>query len=328
MSAPRFGILGTGSYVPDQVLGNDELTRLVDTSDEWITQRTGIKERRILPEGLSTSDMCREAALRALSAAGLEARDLDLIIVGTVTPDQHVPATACKVAGDLGCQGTPAFDVAAGCSGFVYSVGVASQFLRAGTCRNVLVIGADSLSRITNYKDRSSCILFGDGAGAVVLGTDFQYGEVLSTTLHADGQGYGVMYQRAGGAALPLTAALLDEGAHKLVIHGREVYRFAVSRMVELVQGEMAKNPGLELGAVVPHQVNLRIIESARDKLDLPADRIYVNIERYGNTSAGSVPVALDEARRTGFFEGLEGRLVVMCAFGAGLTWGSVALRW
>ena len=328
MVAPRFGIRGTGSYVPDQVLSNADLTRMVDTSDEWITKRTGIKERRILPKDLTTSDMCREAAKRALADAGLEAKDIDLLILGTVTPDRHVPATSCKVAADLGLERAPAFDVVAGCSGFVYGSGVAAQFLRAGTYRNVLVIGAETLSRITNYSDRSSCILFGDAAGAVVYSTEFEHGEVLSNTMEADGNGYEVMYQRAGGAELPLTAELLAADEHKLVIHGREVYKFAVNRMVELVRGEMAANPGIPLGAVVPHQVNMRIIESAREKLALPPERIYVNIERYGNTSAASVPVALDEARRSGFFDDLSGQLVVMCAFGAGLTWGSVALRW
>lgn len=328
MSAPTFGIRGTGSWLPDQVLDNEALTRMVDTSDEWITQRTGIRERRILPEGLSTSDMCREAARRALDDAGICASELDLIILATVTPDQHVPATSCKVAADLGCEGTPAFDLAAGCSGFVYAMSVASQFFLAGTAKNVLVIGAEALSRITNYQDRTSCILFGDAAGAVVLSTEYTYGQVLSTTMAADGTGYDVMYQRAGGAKLALTPELLEQRADKLVIHGREIYRFAVSRMVELVQGEQAKNPDLELAAVIPHQVNMRIIESAREKLGLPKERLYVNIDRYGNTSAASIPVALDEARRSGFFDDLSGKLVVMCAFGAGLTWGSVAVKW
>jgi 3-oxoacyl-[acyl-carrier-protein] synthase-3 len=328
MTGIRFGIRGTGSYLPEKRLTNADLATMVDTSDEWITQRTGIKERRILPDDLTTSDMCVEAAQRALDDAGLTAADIDLIVLGTVTPDQHVPATSCKVAQRLGCKNTPAFDLAAGCSGFVYATSVAAQFLRAGTYKNVLVIGAEALSRITNYEDRTSCILFGDAAGAVIYGTEFEYGEVLSSTMQADGEGYDVMYQRAGAAQQPLTQELLAAGEHKLVIHGREVYRFAVSRMVEMVRGEMAANPDLELAAVVPHQVNQRILESAREKLDLPSERIYVNIDRYGNTSAASVPVALDEARRSGFFDDLSDRLVVMCAFGAGLTWGSVALKW
>ncbi|RKY21401.1 MAG: 3-oxoacyl-ACP synthase [Planctomycetota bacterium] len=328
MTAIRFGIRGTGSWAPDKRLTNADLSAMVDTSDEWIVQRTGIKERRILPPELTTSDMCVQAAQRALDDAGLAATDIDLIVLGTVTPDQQVPATSCKVAQRLGCESTPAFDLAAGCSGFVYASSVAAQFLRAGTYRNVLVIGAEALSRITNYNDRTSCILFGDAAGAVVYSTDFEYGELLSSSMQADGNGYDVMYQRAGGAQRPLSAERLAAAEHKLVIHGREVYRFAVSRMVELVKGEQANNPGLTLGAVVPHQVNLRILESAREKLGLASDRLYTNIDRYGNTSAASVPVALDEARRGGFFHDLDGQLVVMCAFGAGLTWGSVALKW
>lgn len=328
MSGASFGIRGTGSYTPEKRLTNEELSRIVDTSDEWITQRTGIQERRILAEGQTTSDMCIAAARIALDDAGLSAADLDLIILGTVTPDRHVPATSCKVAAALGCDRTPAFDIAAGCSGFIYAASIASQFLRAGSCRNVLVIGAEALSRIANYEDRTSCILFGDAAGAAVFSADEWFAEVLSNTIEADGGGYEVMYQTAGGAEHPLTAEGLAANEHKLVIHGREVYRFAVSRMVELVRGEQAKNPELELGAVVPHQVNARIIESAREKLELPVERVFVNIDRYGNTSAASVPLALDEARRSGFFDGLDGRLIVMCAFGAGLTWGSLALRW
>ncbi|MFT7462251.1 MAG: 3-oxoacyl-[acyl-carrier-protein] synthase-3 [Pseudohongiellaceae bacterium] len=328
MTGVTFGLRGTGSYTPEKRLTNEELSDIVDTSDEWITQRTGIKERRILAEGETTSDMCIAAAKIALADAGLTGADLDLIVLGTVTPDRHVPATACKVAKALDCRNIPAFDVAAGCSGFIYSAAIASQFLRAGTCRNVLVLGAEALSRIANYRDRTSCILFGDAAGAAIFSADEWFAEVLSNTIESDGGGYDVMYQTYGGAENPITHDALDSNDHKLVIHGREVYRFAVSRMVELVRGEQAKNPDLKLGAVVPHQVNARIIESAREKLELPTERVFVNIDRYGNTSAASVPLALDQARRTGFFDGLEDHLIVMCAFGAGLTWGSLALRW
>jgi 3-oxoacyl-[acyl-carrier-protein] synthase-3 len=328
MTSATFGILGTGSAVPERVLTNADLAQMVDTSDEWITQRTGIKERRILAEGQTTSDLCIEASRKALESAGLTAKDIDLIVVGTVTPDQHVPATACKIHQALGCGEIPAFDLAAGCSGFIYSSAVAKQFLAAGTCQRVLVVGAESLSRITNYEDRRSCILFGDGAGAVIYGTGHSYGELVSSSLSADGSGYEVMYIRAGAAEQPLTHELLDEKADKLVINGQAVYRFAVKRMVHLVRGQMEANPGLELGGVIPHQVNMRILESAREKLDLPEARIYLNIERYGNMSAASIPVALDEARRSGFLDGMEGKLVVMCAFGAGLTWGALGFRW
>lgn len=328
MTRVRCGLRGTGSYHPERVLSNEDLSAIVDTSDEWITQRTGIRERRILADDQTTSDMCIAAGRRALADAGIDGSQIDLVVLGTVTPDRRVPATACKIAEALGCGHAPAFDMNAGCSSFVYAATVAAQFLGSGQIRNALVIGADALSRITNYEDRTSCILFGDAAGAVVLSAEDWFAELLSTTIESDGSGYGVMYQIAGGAETPMTPENLAANEHKLVIHGREVYRFAVNRMVELVRGEMAKNPDLELGAVVPHQVNLRIIESARDKLELPPERIYVNIDRFGNTSSGSIPNALDEARKVGFFEGRDGQLVVMCAFGAGLTWGSLALHW
>jgi 3-oxoacyl-[acyl-carrier-protein] synthase-3 len=216
----------------------------------------------------------------------------------------------------------------AGCTGFVYALNIATQYIWSGSAKNVLVLGAECLSRIADYSDRTSCILFGDAAGAVVLSTDFRYGEIRSTSIAADGSGYDVMYQTAGGSRVPLTPELLATNANKLVIRGREVYKFATNKMVELVRQEMAKNPDLELGAVIPHQMNQRIIEAARERLELPENRVYVNIMRYGNTSAASIPLALDEARRTGFFAELDGKLVVFCAFGAGLTWGSVGLRW
>ena len=328
MNRPAFGILGTGSAVPDRVLSNDDLAKMVDTSDEWITKRTGMKERRILEDGQTTSDLCIEAGRKALEDAGVEGKDIDLVVLGTVTPDRQVPATACKVAEALGCGPAPAFDMAAGCSGFVYGSAVASRFIWSGTHKRVLVIGAESLSRIVDYEDRTSCILFGDAAGAAVYGTGHTEAELLTTSMEADGGGYEVMYTLAGAAEMPVTHEAIDAKKQKLVIKGREVYKFAVNRMVELVKREMAANPDLELGGVIPHQVNLRIIESAREKLDLPEERIYVNIERYGNTSAASIPLALDEARRNGFFDDMKGKLVVMCAFGAGLTWGSLGFRW
>jgi 3-oxoacyl-[acyl-carrier-protein] synthase-3 len=328
MTRVPFGILGTGSATPERVLANDELERMVDTSDEWITQRTGIKERRVVAEGESTSDLAIAAARRALEAAQIDADELDMIIMATVSPDNHVPSTACKVQSVLGARRAAAFDLNAGCTGFIYATNVAAQYLWGGSARKVLVIGGECLTRITNYSDRSSCILFGDAAGAVIYGQGHEYGEVLSTKVEADGDGYDVMIIPSGGSRKPMTHEGLDAREDKLIIHGREVYKFAVSRMVDLVRGEMAANPGVEFGAVIPHQVNMRILEAARERLDLPSDHIYTNIERFGNTSAGSVPLALDEARRSGFLDDKSGKLVVMCAFGAGLTWGSVGLRW
>lgn len=328
MTRIRCGLRGTGSAVPERVLTNDDLAAMVDTNDDWIVQRTGIKERRIVAPDQSTSDLCLLAAQRALADAQLDANDIDLIVLGTLTPDQPIPSTACKLQHALGARRAAAFDMQAGCTGFVYALNIASQFIWAGTAKNVLVLGAECLSRIADYTERSSCILFGDAAGAVVLSTDFRFGEIRSSSIAADGSGYDVMYQRAGGSRLPLTPELLAANEHKLVIRGREVYKFATNKMVELVKQEMANSPDLELGAVIPHQMNQRIIEAARERLELPENRVYVNIMRYGNTSAASIPLALDEARRTGFFAELDGKLVVFCAFGAGLTWGSVGLRW
>ena len=325
----RVGLRGTGSCVPPKILSNQELERMVDTSDDWITSRTGIKERRIVSEGETTATLAIEAGRRALEAAKVDARDLDAIIVGTVTPDHQFPSVACKVQTTLGAARAGAFDVGAACSGFLYALHVARSLVASATAKHVLAIGAETLSRITDYSDRTSCILFGDGAGAAVLSSEFERGEVLpSSRVYADGSGYDVMWLRAGGSAERLTPELLASGHQYLRIRGREVYKFAVSRFVETVQEQMAANPGLELGLVIPHQVNLRIIESAREKLGIPMEQVFVNIEKYGNTSAASIPIALDEAVRTGRLDACKGKLVVFCAFGAGLTWASVGMRW
>lgn len=328
MTRTPFGIAGTGSCVPDKVVTNDDLSHMVDTSDEWITQRTGIKERRVCSEGETTSDLCIKAAERALANANMDAADLDAILVASVTPDRQIPAMACKIQHAIGARKVAAFDMMAACSGFVFATNVAAQYLWNGTHRNVLVIGAEALSRVVDYSDRTSCIIFGDGAGAAVYSADAKRGRVRSTSLYSDGEGYEVMTQKAGGAETAITPEVIAAMDHKLHIRGREVYKFAVNRMVELVRGEIEANPQLEFGGIVPHQVNMRIIESARDKLELDEDQVFVNIDKYGNTSAGSIPIALDEANRTGFLDSMEGKLVVMCAFGAGLTWGSVGLEW
>jgi 3-oxoacyl-[acyl-carrier-protein] synthase-3 len=328
-SAPiRVGIRGTGSCLPEKVLSNADLVRMVDTTDEWITTRTGIKERRIVREGESTATLACEAGRRALAAAGLAPDQLDTVIVATVTPDHQFPSTACKVQALLGATRAGAFDLGAACSGFLYGLHTGRALVASGAARNVLVIGAETLSRIVDYGDRSSCILFGDGAGAAVVSTEFERGEILPHRIHADGGGYEIMWLQAGGSAQRLTPEAMAAGQHFLRIRGREVYKFAVSRFVELVNDQRAAHPGLELGLVIPHQVNLRIIESAREKLDIPMERLFVNIEKYGNTSAASIPIALDEAVRSGALDSSRGKLVVFCAFGAGLTWASGALRW
>ncbi|HLL90379.1 MAG TPA: beta-ketoacyl-ACP synthase III [Tepidisphaeraceae bacterium] len=320
-------IAGTGSHVPDKRLTNDELARMVDTNDEWITQRTGIKERRIAGPGESTATLATAAARKALDAAGLEPKDLDLVIVGTITPEMAFPSTACFVAAALGLNDTPAFDISAACSGFIYVLDTGAAFVKAGRYRNVLVIGAETLSRITDYKDRGSCILFGDGAGAVVLQRSDEPGRgLIYSSLHADGSGWEMLHCRPG-SRFPIEEGLIEERGQYLKIKGREVYKFAVTRFEELIQDAMRK---CELTAddvklLVPHQVNQRIIDSAMEKLNLPPEKAFVNIDKYGNTSAASIPIALDEAVRAGKLT--KGDVVVFVAFGAGLTWANAVVR-
>ena len=320
-------IAGTGSYVPERRLTNDDLSKMVDTNDEWITQRTGIKERRIVSEGESTATLATAAARRALDAAGLGPRDLDLIICGTISPEMTFPSTGCFVAAALGLNSTPAFDLAAACSGFIYTLETGASFVKAGRYRNVLVIGAETLSRLTDYKDRSSCILFGDGAGAVVLqqSNDLRRG-VLYSGLHADGHGWEMLCCLPGSRHPPDEAMLAARNQY-MKIKGREVYKFAVQRFEELIEDAMRKcelKPD-DIKLIVPHQVNKRIIDSAMDKLGLGIDKAYVNIDRYGNTSAASIPIALDEARRAGRIS--RDDIIILVAFGAGLTWANAVIR-
>lgn len=320
-------IAGTGSAVPEKRLTNDDLSRMVDTNDAWIVQRTGIRERRIAGPGESTATLATTAARRALDAAGLEPKDLDLIICGTISPEMTFPSTACFVAAALGLNSTPAFDIAAACSGFIYTLETASSFVKAGRYRNVLVLGAETLSRLTDYTDRSSCILFGDGAGAVVLqrSNDTRRG-VLYAGLHADGHGWEMLCCHPGSRH-PVDAAMLESRGQYMKIKGREVYKFAVQRFEELIEDAMRK---CELTAdsiklIVPHQVNQRIIDSAMDKLGFSSEKAFVNIDRYGNTSAASIPIALDEAVRAGKLH--QGDVTVLVAFGAGLTWANAVIR-
>ncbi|HET6251346.1 MAG TPA: beta-ketoacyl-ACP synthase III [Tepidisphaeraceae bacterium] len=320
-------IAGTGSYVPEKRLTNDDLAKMVDTNDEWIVQRTGIKERRIAGPGESTATLATVAARKALEAAKLQPSDLDLIICGTVTGEMVFPSTACFVAAALGLNSTPAFDVSAACSGFIYTLQTGAAFIKSGLYKNVLVLGAETLSRITDYTDRGSCILFGDGAGAVVLSrsNDPTKG-VIYSSLHADGNGWELLSCKPGSRH-PLSASLLADGNQYMKLKGREVYKFAVQRFEELIIDAMRK---CELTAddiklIVPHQVNQRIIDSAMDKLHLGMDKAYVNIDRYGNTSSASIPIALDEAVRSGRI--VPGDVILTVAFGAGLTWANAVIR-
>ncbi|MHC4941825.1 MAG: beta-ketoacyl-ACP synthase III [Planctomycetota bacterium] len=328
MELKKAGIIGTGMCVPDSKLTNEDFERIVDTSDEWITTRTGIKERRKVSDGQACSDLATEAAKEALDSAGLKPTDIDMIVLGTVTGDHAFPATSCLVQNNLGATNSGAFDIGAACNGFIASLSVASKFIQTGEARNVLVIGAETLTKFVNYKDRASCILFGDGAGAAVISNTFQGKEILTAELGADGSGASYMILPAGGSRQPPTVESVSGDGHYIIVKGREVYKFAVHQMVSLVRKAIEMNPGVDFGIVIPHQVNLRIIESAREKLGLEAQQIAVNIHKYGNTSAASAPIMMHEAIQSGMMNGMEGKLVVLCAFGAGLNWGYVAIKW
>lgn len=324
----RVGIAGTGSYVPERSVPNAEFEKFLDTSDEWIVQRTGIHARRFAAPGQATSDLSLIAAQRALESAGMTPEDLDLIVLGTLTPDYPMPSTACLVQDRLGAKRAGAFDVAAACTGFLTALHTAEAFVAAGRARRVLAIGAETLSRFLDFKDRTSCILFGDAAGAAIVTplADCQRGEVLKTKLGADGQGYDFIHIRAGGSRVPPTPETVAAGEHYIRMRGREVYRFAVTHMSELIAEMLQDQKPEELGLIVPHQVNRRIIDAALERLGMTDERVMVNIQHYANTSAATVPVALDEARRAGRLE--PGKLVVLVAFGAGLTWGATLMRW
>lgn len=323
----RVGIAGTGSYLPERVVPNKYFEDFVETSDEWITQRTGIKERRWSNEKETTSFMCTEAAKRAIEDAGVSPSEIDLVVLGTVSPDHNLPAVSPMVQANLGLT-AGAFDVVAACNGFVTALNTANAMVATGAARNVLAIGAERLSSYLDIQDRTSCILFGDGAGAAVVSRwdDCRQGEILKTTMGADGTGMEFIHMVAGGSTKPPTHDTVEAREHYIRVKGREVYRFAVSSMSRIV-GEMLEGHSLdELGMVVPHQVNQRIIDAAVERLEIPAEKVFVNIHKYGNTSAGSVPIALDEANREGKLT--KDKLVVLAAFGAGLAWGGTLLRW
>ena len=320
-------IAGTGSHLPERRLTNDELSKRVDTNDQWIVQRTGIRERRIAGDGETTATLASAAARKALDAAGIAPTDVDLIVCGTITGEMAFPSTACFVAASLGLTSTPAFDLSAACSGFIYALQTAVGFVKSGIYRNVLVIGAETLSRITDYTDRGSCILFGDGAGAVVVRRDNDPTRgVIYSSLYADGHGWDMLYCQPGSRH-PIAADLVADRGQFIKIKGREVYKFAVQRFEELIVDAMRKcelTPD-SIKLIVPHQVNQRIIDSAMDKLGIAPEKAYVNIDRYGNTSAASIPIALDEAVRAGRIE--AGDVILMVAFGAGLTWANAVIR-
>ena len=321
------GIISIGSAVPERVLTNADLEKIVDTTDEWIRNMTGIRERRIAEEGEATSDYATKAGKLALERAGLDPKDIDLIIVATITGDMPFPATASIVQNALGAK-CPAFDLSAGCSGWVYALATANGFITSGMYRHVLVIGADLLTRITNWTDRGTCILFGDGAGAAVVGPVEHGTGMIGFELGSDGAGAASLSMPAGGSREPMTHEGLDAHRDKLFMEGREVFKFAVKIQGEATERVLAKC-GLttaDVDLVVPHQANVRIIESAVKRLGLPLEKFFVNLDRYGNTSAASIPIALDEAIGQGKIK--KGDTIVTVGFGAGLTWAAGVMKW
>jgi 3-oxoacyl-[acyl-carrier-protein] synthase-3 len=322
------GIVGMGSSVPDKRLTNADLEQMVDTSDEWIRTMTGIHERRVAEDGTATSDYSVKAARLALERAGLQPNDLDLIIVATITPDFPLPSTASIVQNALGADKVPAFDLAAGCSGWVYALATATSFIRSGIYNNVLVIGADLLTRFTNWTDRATCILFGDGAGAAVVAPVEDGCGMLDFELGSDGSGWQLLGIDAGGSRNPCTHEDLDQHRDKMHMEGREVFKFAVKIQGEAIERVLAKcgmSPS-DIDLVVPHQANIRIIESAVKRLGLPQDKFFVNLQNYGNTSAASIPIAIDEALAAGKIK--KGDTVIVVGFGAGLTWAAGVMKW
>jgi len=322
------GVLGTGSALPEKVITNADLEKMVDTSDEWITSRTGIRERRQAGPHETTSTLSVRAARRALEKTGIGASDLDLIICSTISPDMPLPSTASLIQRELGARGCCAFDLAAACSGFLFGITVAEQFIRTGTSRRVLVIGAELLSRYIDYTDRATCVIFGDGVAAAVLGPVEPPSGILAHELHTEGQYADHLFIPAGGTALPATCQTVAQGAHYIKMRGNELFKVAV-RNLEDVSRQVMKKAGLtteDVDLFIPHQANQRINDAVRERLGVKPEKVYSNISRVGNTSSASIPICLDECVQNGRLK--KGNLVLMSAFGAGVTWGAVLMRW
>ncbi|MDZ7374556.1 MAG: ketoacyl-ACP synthase III [candidate division KSB1 bacterium] len=321
-------IKGLGFAVPEKLLTNSDLEKIVDTTDEWIKTRTGMEVRHIAEEGTNTSDLAAEAVQRALDDAGMEVEELDAIVVATVTGDMQFPSTACFVQDKLGAKGAAAFDIAAACSGFIYGLSVANGLIAAGQFRTIAVVGAEVLSRITDYEDRATCVLFGDGAGAaIVVPADGSGRGILDTYLKSDGSLYELLYMPGGGTRYPASHKTVDEKFHYIKMEGREVFKYAVTAMGEAAEYILQRNglTGDDVSLLIPHQANSRIIEATAKRVKIPPERVFVNIHKYGNTSAASIPIALAEAKQEGRIR--EGDLVLLVAFGAGFTWGSALVR-
>ena len=325
----RAKITALGTYVPPQVLTNKDLEKMVDTSDQWIMERTGIRERHVLAKGLGVSDMCTEAAKKCLAARGIPASEVEVIIVGTVTPDMMFPATACLVQDKIGAKGAWGFDVSAGCSGFVYALQAGVKMVESGAHKKVMVCGADANTRMTDYTDRTTCVLFGDGAGAVLIEPCAE-GEIgfIDYVHEIDGSGAEVLNLKGGGSLNPSSHETVDKKMHYIYQDGPAVYKFAVRKMLDATSKVLERNgvTGADLGCFIPHQANLRIITATADRLGMDRSRVIINIEKYGNTSAGTIPLAMETALEEGKIK--KGDLVLLAAVGAGFSVGAVLLRW
>ncbi len=324
----RSRIIATGSYAPPKILTNLDLEKMVDTTDEWIISRSGIRERRIVEPDVATSDLGAQAALRALQAAGLSPEDLDFIITATNTPDMSFPCTGCFIQGKIGAKKAAAFDVSAGCTSFIHGLSLADKFIKEDPSRKILVLGAEIMSKVTDWTDRATCVLFGDGAGAVILvGEEGERG-VLSTHLHSDGSLWELLYMPAGGSANPPSHETIDKRMHFIKMAGNQLFKVAVRALADVTQEALAFN-GLkseDIDIMIPHQANTRIVEAAAKIINFPLEKIFLNIDKYGNTSSATIPIAIDEVQREGKVK--AGDLMLLCSFGTGVTWGSAVIRW
>jgi 3-oxoacyl-[acyl-carrier-protein] synthase-3 len=324
----RSRIIGTGAYVPENILTNHDLEKMVDTSDEWITERTGIKERRIATGKQAASDLAYEASKAALKSAGLKAKDLELIIVASVSGDMPLPATACVLQDKLDAKKAAAFDVNAACSGFIFGLSVANAYIQSRAYRRVLMVGAETLSKFTDWEDRATCVLFGDGAGAVILEATEEDRGIVSTRIHSDGSLWDLLHTPGGGSRNPASKETVRKRLHFIKMKGNETFKVAVRTLESLVVESLKQNrlKASDITLLIPHQANLRIIQATAKRLGLPLEKVMINLDRYGNTSAASIPIALDEAVKTGKIR--NGDYILLEAFGGGLTWASALIRW
>lgn len=322
----RAAITAVGGYVPEKVMSNQELEKLVDTSNEWILSRTGIKERRVMPDGTATSDICVEAINQILKKRGISAEEIDLVIVATVTPDHVFPATANIVSDKIGATNAWSFDISAACSGFLYALETGSKFIETGKHKKVLVCGADKMSAIINYQDRNTCVIFGDGGGAVLLEPSEDENVIIDSILKSDGSGKEFLHQKAGGSLKPPTHETIDAREHYVFQEGKTVFKFAVTNMADVSREIMDRNnlTGNDVDYLCAHQANLRIIGATARRMELDDDKVLINIERYGNTTAGTIPLLFWDFEKK--FK--KGDNIVLAAFGGGFTWGSVYLKW